>query len=143
MNKVFKQALSLVFRDGEKVLVLKRSPHKESFPSAWSIPSTYIHGDETPQETANRLIKRKLGIQNITLDQTPLGISPVVDRGDYEFQMTDYVVKSYQGNIEFDPNEYTELRWVTPQELLILIKNENRGEMGECTRTFLTSEKLL
>lgn len=143
MSKDFKKAISLVFRDGEKVLVLKRSPNKESFPNAWSIPSTYIFDDETPSETANRLVKRKLGIDSVTLQEIPLGTSPIVDRGEYDFQMTDYVVISHRGSLEFDLDEYIEMRWVTPQELLALINDENGGEMGECTRTFLTSEKLL
>jgi len=79
----------------------------------------------------------------VTLNEVPLGVSPVVDRGEYDFKMTDFVVESQKGNIDFDAEEYTEMRWVTPVELLGLINGENNGEMGECTRTFLTSENLL
>lgn len=143
MNKDFKEAISLVFRDGVKVLVLKRSSNKVSFPNAWSIPSTYIHDGESVTETANRLVKRKLGLKQVILNVVPLGASPVVDRGEYDFKMTDYVVESQKGEIDFDAGEYTEMRWVTPAELLDLINRENNGEMGECTRTFLTSENLL
>lgn len=143
MGKDFKKAISLVFRDGEKVLVLKRSEHKASFSGAWSLPSMYIHDDETHAETANRLVKRKLGIKSVTLHESPLGVSPVVDRGDYVFEMTDYAVSSYVGEINFEAQEYTEMKWVTPIELLGFIQDENGGEMGECTRTFLASENLL
>jgi ADP-ribose pyrophosphatase YjhB (NUDIX family) len=143
MNKDFRKAISLVFWDKEKVLVLRRSELKESFPGAWSIPSTYIHSDETLQETANRLAKRKLNIEDVVLSEVPLGISPIVDRGEYDFVMTDYLVKNYSGNITFNTEEYTEMRWVTPVELLQLINVENGGQMGECTRVFLTSEQLL
>ncbi len=142
MSKDFKKAISLVFRDGEKVLVLKRSPDKESFPGAWSIPSTYVYGEETSGETANRLVKRKLGIESVTLNELPLGVSPIVDRGDYDFVMTDYVVSSYKGEIDFDADEYTEMRWVIPVELLRLIQDENSGEMGECTRTSFSLQRI-
>lgn len=143
MDSGFKKAISLVFKDGEKVLVLKRSPSKASFPNAWSFPSTYVQDGESLEETAERLVKRKLGIDKIVLNKLPIGTSPVVDRGDYHLQMTDYAVDSYEGEIEFNPTEYTAMKWVTPDELLQLIQEENNGKLGECTKTFLRAEKLL
>tara|TARA_B100000745_G_C20123821_1_gene384861 strand:+ start:737 stop:1174 length:438 start_codon:yes stop_codon:yes gene_type:complete len=142
-NREFKKAISLVFRNGDKVLVLKRSPNKESFPNAWSIPSTYIHENETPSEAGGRLVKRKLNLGGVALSSQPLGISSIVDRGAYDFQMADFEVESYDGEIVFSPDEYTEMKWVTPHELKELIDIENGGEMGECTRTFLKSENII
>ncbi len=147
MSKDFKEAISLVFRDLDKVLVLKRSPNKDSFPNAWSIPSTYIRPGENVSQVANRLVKTKLGLEQVTLNKVPLGVSPLVDRGEYDLKMTDYVVEGYEGNINFNTEEYTEeyteMRWVTPIKLLDLINKENGGQMGECTRTLLISENLL
>lgn len=143
MSKSFKKAISLVFKVGDKVLVLKRSPDKASFPSAWSLPSTYVQDGESLEATSERLVKRKLGIDKIVLNKTSIGTSPIVDRGDYDFQMTDYEVTSHEGEIDFNPTEYTDMKWLTPAELLGLIQVENNGKMGECTKTFLRSEKLL
>lgn len=142
-EKPHKTAISLVFKESDKVLALKRSPNKESFPNAWSIPSTYIHEGESPSDAANRLVKRKLNLESVTLEETPIGTSGVVDRGKYTFEMTDYTVKEYTGDISYNTDEYTGMRWVTKEELLTLINTENNGEMGECTRTFLTSEEVL
>ena len=141
--KEFREAIALVFQDDEKILVLKRSPNKESFPNAWSIPSTYIHEGEISAEAANRLVKRKLNLASVTLKKEPIGISDIVDRGSYDFQMTDFEVESYVGDIVFNPEEYIEMKWVAPVELKNLIETENDGEMGECTRTFLKSKNLI
>lgn len=143
MSKEIRDAISLIFRDNEKVLVLKRSPNKESFPNAWSIPSIYILANETAKEAADRLVKRKLGLEKVYIQETPIGTSPVVDRGDTKLRMTDYEVVSFEGEINFNTEEYTEMKWVTPQKLLELIHKDNNGEMGECTKTFLASENLI
>ncbi len=139
MNKEFKSAIALVFRLHNQVLVLKSSLNKDTFPGAWSLPSTYVYEGETVEETANRLVKRKLKLESVVLEEKPLGVSPVVDRGDYDFVMSDYEVKSYVGEIGFDSAEYTEMRYVTIPELVELINNDNGGVMGECTKTFLAS----
>lgn len=139
MSKDFKSAIALIFRQDGRVLVLKRSLTKETFPGAWSLPSTYVYEGETREETANRLVKRKLGLASVILEEKPLGVSPVVDRGDYDFVMSDYEVKNFVGEICFDSAEYTEMKFVTIPELVELIQNDNDGVMGECTKTFLTS----
>ena len=70
-------------------------------------------------------------------------MSPVVDRGDHLLQMSDFLVKEYQGEIKLNEDEYTEMKWVTPRELKELIETENNGEMGECTRNFLRYQGLI
>ncbi len=139
MSKEFRAAIALVFKQDDKVLVLKRSLTKETFPGAWSLPSTFVYEGETVEETANRLVKRKLGLESVVLEEKPLGVSSVVDRGDYDFVMSDYVVKSLVGEICFDTAEYTEMRFLTVPELVELINTDNGGVMGECTKTFLAS----
>lgn len=57
--------------------------------------------------------------------------------------MTDYEVSDYEGAFKLNRDEYSEFKWATPEELLELIKKDNSGEMGECTRTFLKSEGLI
>lgn len=142
-EKPLKKAISLIFKEGDKVWVFKRSLQKEAHPGAWSLPSTYIHEDEKVTETAQRVVKRKLGLQSVSLQSEPLGVSPVVEKDTYYLQMADYIVMSYEGILTFDAEEYTQQRLVTAMELLSLINDENEGEMGECTRTYLKSEGVI
>lgn len=140
--KETKQALSLVFRDGENVFIVRRSEDKKSFPGFWSIPSTHIHKGESKEDAANRLGAKKLGISNIKLQEKPIGVSEVVERESDMLQMTDVLVTSYEGALTLNPEEYTEYTWVNPEELKNLLEEESGDEMGECTRVFLKSEGL-
>jgi ADP-ribose pyrophosphatase YjhB (NUDIX family) len=49
----FKRYSGIVVKNGDKVLLCKRSPH-ESLPNEWSIPSGKIENNETPKEAAYR-----------------------------------------------------------------------------------------
>ena len=142
-DKPLKKAISLIFREGEQVRVFKRSMSKETYPGVWSLPSTYLAETETATEAANRLVRRKLGLESVELESLPIGESQIVDKQTYLLQMTDYKVLGYEGSIVIDPQEYTEELPVLPSELLVLINRENAGIMGECTKTFLQSEGVI
>ena len=58
-------------------------------------------------------------------------------RGSFDFAMTDYIVDTYFGQLDFVRTEYTVMKWVTPSELLALIQEENRGEVGGVQERFL------
>ncbi len=142
VDKELKKAISLVFKDGDKILTVRRSQSKSSFPNCWSLPSTFIHEGETVSDAATRLAMKKLNLENISLEES-IGISDSADRGDFILVMEDFLVGSYEGAITLGPDEYTELRWVTAKELMLLIETDNQGAIGECTRTFLKSEGLI
>lgn len=139
---MIRNAISLVFKSAEKVFVVRRSSSKPSYPGAWSIPSTYVHDGEDVAHAAKRLVQNKLGLSDVTLGSI-IGVSPIVNRGTHELQMTDILVDSSVGEFVLNLDEYTESRWVTVKELAELIERENGGQMGECTKTLLKSEGLL
>jgi 8-oxo-dGTP pyrophosphatase MutT (NUDIX family) len=91
-TKSLRKAVSLVFRKDALVFIAKRSPTKDSYPSAWSLPSTYIHDGETKVDAAKRLAKTKLNLTNVTIGDESVGVSAVVDRGEYLLQMEDLLV---------------------------------------------------
>ncbi|NQV12535.1 NUDIX hydrolase [Candidatus Uhrbacteria bacterium] len=138
MKKDNKNAISLIFHGEEgKVLIVKRSDAKESFPGFWSLPSTYIHDDESPLEAANRLAQRKLGIDSVSLGRS-IG-SNKRDKGDLVLTMEDFEVASFTGELKLDPDEYTDLKWLTKDGLRKLLEVEHDGKMGQCCEVFLAS----
>lgn len=142
-EKELREALALVFREGDKVRAFKRSMTKNVYQGLWSIPSTYIEEGESVAEAANRLAQRKLGLESLTLAPTSFGESGVVEKEKIFLSMTDYEVVSYVGEISFNPEEYVEERLVTPQELYDLVSAQKVEDKGECTKTFLKSEGLI
>jgi len=141
--KLHKKALSLVFSNKEgKALCVKRSSSKDSFPNFWSLPSAWIKDNETFAQVAKNLSKKKLGLENIEIEQKPLGVSEV-DRGDFILEMSDYNVINFQGEIKLNSEEYVDMKWVTPEELKNIFDKEHDGMVGDCCKTFLRTKGLL
>ena len=51
----------IFFSDGEKVLLLKRSPYAEKHPDVWGLPAGHAQEGETPLQTAKREAKEEVG----------------------------------------------------------------------------------
>lgn len=49
------------FTDGERVLLLKRSPYAETAPNKWGLPCGHSQGDESALATARREAKEETG----------------------------------------------------------------------------------
>lgn len=142
-GKPLREAVALVFREDDRVRAFKRSMTKNVYQGLWSIPSTYVEEGESVAEAANRLAKHKLGLESVTLASLPLGESGAVEKEKIFLSMTDYEGVSYVGEISFNPEEYTEQRLVTPQELYELVSTQDVEDKGDCTKTFLKSEGLI
>ena len=142
-GKPLREAVALVFREGNKVRAFKRSMTKSVYQGLWSIPSTYVEEGESAAEAANRLAQIKLGLESVILAPLPLGESGAVEKEKIYLSMKDYEVISYVGEISFNPEEYVEERLVTPQELYDLVSAQKVEDKGECTKTFLNSEGLI
>ncbi len=142
-EKPLREAVALVFREGDKVWAFKRSMSKNVYQGLWSLPSTYLEEGESVAQAANRLAQRKLGLESVTLAPTPLGESGAIEKEKIFLSMKDYEVLSYVGTISFNREEYTEERLVTPQELLELVNAQEVEDKGECTKMFLRAEGLI
>jgi len=79
--KSVREAISLVFREDEKVLIFRRSSNRTTFPNCWSLPSAYIEENESIKDTAGKLVQSKLGLGKVILKPEIVGESVVVDRG--------------------------------------------------------------
>ena len=51
----------IFFSDGEKVLLLKRSPYAEHSPNTWGLPAGHAQEGETPLQTAQREAREEVG----------------------------------------------------------------------------------
>jgi len=141
--KPHKNALSLVFTNSAgKVLTVRRSPMKKSFPNFWSLPATALLENESYQTAASRLGKENLGLTSLKIGNAPLGSSES-ERSAHFLHMTDYEVLKYEDDLTLNREEYTDMKWVTPVELKNLLLTEHDGKMGDCCKVFLKAKGLL
>lgn len=99
-----------VFRSGGELLIHKRSPTKEEFPSVWtSSASGHVSAGEDYDTSAARELTEELGIVS---ELTRLQKFPACADTSWEF--TVLYQTTYDGDVQFDPEEMTEIRWLPP-----------------------------
>jgi len=97
-----------VFRSGGEMLIHKRSPTKEEFPSVWtSSCSGHVSAGESYDDSAPRELFEELGLQ---ASLTPVRKFSACAATSFEFTML-YHADSDQAIVP-DPGEMTEIRWM-------------------------------
>lgn len=135
-----RKALSLIFSEKGKILVVRRTLIKQTHAGLWSLPSTYIGEAETLKSAAERLAKNKLGIDAINIEDVPLGIFEGEHvEGGFDFEMKDYKVMNYDSAIHLNQNEYTDLKWISADRIEDFIKVENNGVVGYCCQALFSN----
>jgi len=103
-----------LFRPDGHLLLHKRSPTKEEFPSVWtSSCSGHVSSGESYDETAPRELREELGIQT---PLTRLHKFPACVETSFEFTVL-YRAESTDPVCP-DPNEMTDIRWLRPEQIL-------------------------
>ncbi len=102
----------LLLRNGE-VLLVRRSPHRTSYPDRWSFPGGHVEVGESAEEALVRELGEELAIAPTawsfmsTIEDRPPG-SEHTNRF-YMFKVTDW-----QGKPALCGTEHTEMRWLDP-----------------------------
>jgi isopentenyl-diphosphate delta-isomerase type 1 len=117
-RRLFHRAVHiLVFNGNGDVYMQRRSPHKDTYPNRWTTScSGHVDAGETYDTAAVRELGEELGIRidsADTLDETFVH-APCRATG-YEFIHVYRLV--WNGEIVFDPEEISEGRWFSVEEL--------------------------
>lgn len=129
MKKPTKHAISVIIQNQKgETLFARRSPHKKSFPLAWSLPSHFVNDDESPEDTIARIGLHKLGVKLTSIRLLNEGYG---DRPDFQLFMHDYAAVIESGEPKITSDDYTELTWAKADEFLPTIQVK-----GECTRLY-------
>lgn len=108
-----------IIKDGDKFLILKRSPDAQAFPNHWDFPGGKLEVGESPDsgiireilEETNLVADTVKEIGKFCYDFNGKGIST------HEFRLYEASVSGMDVKISF---EHTEFRWSTINEILTL-----------------------
>ena len=103
-----------VLRRGHRILAIRRGP-RVILPGYWTLPSGRIEPGETHEETLVRELSEELGLR--ATPGTKVWECPT-DDGDYLLHWWTAEVEGTE--VEPDPDEVAEARWVTTDEFLKL-----------------------
>jgi len=99
-------AITVIFSEDNKVLLLKRMIPQKDFEGLWGLPGGTIEDGETLEECAIREAKEEVGLQITNLKYVG------IDRG---FVWV-YTTRNWFGNVKLD-FEHTDFVWVTMEGL--------------------------
>lgn len=102
-----------LLRDGDRILLCHRSPHRRWCPGVWDLPGGHVEPGELPGAALARELREELGI-GITVPSGP----PVREIHGETFGMQIWLVDRWTGSpVNVAPDEHDDIAWFTEDAL--------------------------
>ena len=97
----------------DRVLLVKRLPHRRVYPDLWDLPGGHIEGEESAEEALHREAHEELGIH--VADYRKLGtVLDLVEPAD----IIVFAIAAWRGEpTNAAPDEHSEIDWFTADKL--------------------------
>lgn len=114
----------LVFNVNGKILLQKRSPNKDKFPSCYDISlSEHLQSGENYEQAALRGLEEELGITDVTLEKL---VRFRMIYGHNDNNISEIFRCKYDDKVKIDRNEINEIEFMPLNKVMELIReNEN------------------
>jgi 8-oxo-dGTP diphosphatase len=117
----FKVPQKALIMDGEKILILKRSPDASTYPGCWDLPGGRLQNGENPSHGLKREVLEETGLKIDVLK--PLFTFHEILKNGANFFVV-YQCEIVSGEIRLS-SEHTEFKWATKYEILEYENLEN------------------
>lgn len=108
----------MIFNSKGQLLVQKRAENKYHSAKLWANSCCgHPRPNEDNMKAAQRRLQEELGFSCRLLKITELSYSLELQDGLYEREYTHIFAGIYDGNLELNPNEVSEVNWETPNDL--------------------------
>ena len=105
--------VTALLRDGDRVLLVHRSPGRRWYPDVWDLPGGHVEPGEPPGAALAREVREELGIAIAA----PAGPPWREVRGD-TFEMQIWLVETWTGSpVNAEPDEHDAVAWFTADAL--------------------------
>jgi 8-oxo-dGTP pyrophosphatase MutT (NUDIX family) len=107
------RVVAALLRDGDRVLLCHRSPHRRWYPDVWDLPGGHVEPGELPGAALARELREELGIHIAT----PSG-SPAHEVHADTADMQIWVIEAWAGTpVNAAPDEHDAIEWFTADAL--------------------------
>ncbi|NUP61423.1 MAG: NUDIX domain-containing protein [Nonomuraea sp.] len=105
--------VTAVLRDGDRVLLCRRSAGRRWYPGVWDLPGGHVEEGEEPRESLVRELREELGITA----SEPSG-PPMREIGTATFDMRIWLVDTWTGTpVNAAPHEHDAVAWFGASDL--------------------------
>lgn len=137
INGILHRAFSVfIFNENGEMLLQKRASDKYHSPEQWTnAVCSHPRIDETYELAANRRLLEELGIQTNLEEKFHFIYKANVGGGLWEHELDHVFVGKYEGDFNLNPEEVSEVRYVTLENL--------ENEMKNCPQNFTEWFKII
>ncbi|MEI9913856.1 MAG: NUDIX domain-containing protein [Candidatus Saccharibacteria bacterium] len=101
-----------------EILIQKRSATHKSLPNRWDQTSAgHVDAGEDYDEAAYRELKEEMGIDGVKLTRVKTYYAEEADESQIKKRFNTLYVGSYDGPVKIDPEEVSDYKWLTLDEL--------------------------
>lgn len=115
MTKFFVASHGII-RDGDKILVTRRSKENDYMPGYWDFPGGKLEAGETPIVGLHREVKEETGLE-VQVGATDYIFTNLEGLPESQYFLLVFECKYTGGDIILDPREHDDFKWVTMEEL--------------------------
>ena len=107
------RVVAALLRDGNRILLCHRSPHRRWYPDVWDLPGGHVEPGELPGAALARELHEELGIHIAT----PSG-PPAQEVHAHSADMQIWVIEAWTGSpVNAAPDEHDAIEWFTADAL--------------------------
>ncbi|WP_282610564.1 NUDIX hydrolase [Pelagibius sp. Alg239-R121] len=107
---------ALVFRK-EKILLVKRSPHRRNYPGKWSFPGGHVEAGESIEDALKRELMEELAIRPTDYAFLQIIADPNALGAEVNYHI--FAVTAWEeGEPTLQGSEHTEFKWVYPVDAI-------------------------
>ncbi len=125
VNGILHRAITIfIFNDKNKILLTKRNVSKKLWPDFWDTScSTHVRQDETYEQTGERRLHDELGFSCKLKFIFKFQYQAKFQNIGSENEICALLIGNYTGNINPNPNEVSNYKWVSVEQLKNEINN--------------------
>lgn len=115
--------LAFIVNEQGQLCFLRRAAHKEYLPNHWALVGGCVQSGENYEQAAIREIAEEV---NINVVPTSIRFLGHVTPADYpgKFFKGIFEIKFDERNVPFNSNDFSELAWLTPEQLRALAQSK-------------------
>jgi 8-oxo-dGTP diphosphatase len=107
------QIVTAILRDGNRVLLVHRSPRRRWYPDVWDLPGGHVDPGERPGAALAREMREELGIEIVAPSGPPMHH---IDTPTFDMQI--WLVEAWTGSpANAAPEEHDDIGWFEVQDL--------------------------
>ncbi len=130
--------LAFLIDEHKRLCLFRRTASKRQYPNCWGIVGGCVQTGESYDIAFKREVKEEILVDPIHYSYRQLGYLAPKDSLPYQYFKGIYEITIKSENVEYNPDDFSELVWLYPHELKMMLQKEKllMPDLAELIQTF-------